>query len=142
MSSVRKNVLVLNYYRAYLAKVPYTIIILKCLICTDFESYPNNSSVIAASITSNGSLEILWPVLSKECLKYSSGVWIRVAISNRLRTQVTSGDLLICTSQVCKKEFTKHLFNCPSPAISNKRKERRLLLYSSQKSHPMSLVCS
>nr|CAH0106919.1 unnamed protein product [Daphnia galeata] len=39
----------------------------------------SNSSVIAASFsTRNESLEINWPVLSAECLKLSSGVWIRV----------------------------------------------------------------
>lgn len=26
----------------------------------------------------NGSLEITWPILSADCLKFSSGVWIRI----------------------------------------------------------------
>jgi hypothetical protein len=40
----------------------------------------SNSSTDAAVVASlfNESLEITWPILSAECIKFSSGVWIRV----------------------------------------------------------------
>lgn len=121
MSLVRKNVLELNY-RAYLAKVPYNIIILKCLFCTDFESYPNNSSVIAASITSNDSLEIIWPVLSKECLKYSSGVWIRVyQIGYELKSPV---ETFLSVPHKCVKKNSQNTYSIvlpPPSSISGKK---------------------
>ncbi|XP_046648599.1 tolloid-like protein 2 isoform X1 [Daphnia pulicaria] len=43
----------------------------------DFNSRLNKSSEISASLT-NDSLELIWSIFSTECLKFSSGVWIRV----------------------------------------------------------------
>lgn len=43
----------------------------------DFNSNLNKSTDIAASLI-NDSLELTWSIFSAECLKFSSGVWIRV----------------------------------------------------------------
>ncbi|EFX72251.1 hypothetical protein DAPPUDRAFT_110979 [Daphnia pulex] len=43
----------------------------------DFNSYVNQSTHVTASLA-NESLEIKWPLYSAACLKFSSGVWIRV----------------------------------------------------------------
>ncbi len=45
---------------------------------TDYNLSANQSTHIKASVLTNESLEITWPILSEECLKFSSGVWIRI----------------------------------------------------------------
>ncbi|EFX82885.1 hypothetical protein DAPPUDRAFT_240714 [Daphnia pulex] len=84
----------------------------------------NNSSAIAASFsTKNESLEIVWPVLSAECLKLSSGVWIRVyQIGNELAKSPVETSLSV--PQKCLKKNSKTTFSIalsPPSSITSKK---------------------
>ncbi|XP_046637860.1 uncharacterized protein LOC124316144 isoform X2 [Daphnia pulicaria] len=84
----------------------------------------SNSSAIAASFsTKNESLEIVWPVLSAECLKFSSGVWIRVyQISNELAKSLVETSLSV--PQKCLKKNSKTTFSIalsPPSSITSKK---------------------
>jgi hypothetical protein len=95
------------------------------IISLDSESnIGNNSSAIAASFsTKNESLEIVWPVLSAECLKFSSGVWIRVyQISNELAKSLVETSLSV--PQKCLKKNSKTTFSIalsPPSSITSKK---------------------
>ncbi|EFX72247.1 hypothetical protein DAPPUDRAFT_227615 [Daphnia pulex] len=44
----------------------------------DLKANQSDAHSIKASVMINGSLEITWPILSTDCIKFSSGVWIRI----------------------------------------------------------------
>ncbi|XP_046456998.1 uncharacterized protein LOC124204036 isoform X2 [Daphnia pulex] len=61
---------------------------------------------IKASVMTNGSLNITWPILSADCLKFSSGVWIRIyqaseGDDNKLPEEATAITALSIPQKCC-----------------------------------------
>lgn len=72
----------------------------------------NNSSLIAASFsTRNESLEINWPVLSAECFKLSSGVWIRVYQINSEIAGKSPVETSLSVPQKCIKKNSRTTYS-------------------------------
>ncbi len=93
----------------------------------DFSSSFNNKSTdvaVAASLLTNESLEITWPIFSTECLKFSSGVWIRVyqqapEVDYKLQPETS-----LYVPQKCLKKKSKASYSIIlSPPSSSKGKK-------------------
>ena len=90
----------------------------------------SNSSVIAASFsTRNESLEINWPVLSAECLKLSSGVWIRIY---QINSEVAKSpvETSLSVPQKCIKKNSRTTYSIALSSPSAKRGKTDPCLFS------------
>jgi hypothetical protein len=85
----------------------------------------SNSSADAAVVASlfNESLEITWPILSAECMKFSSGVWIRVYQQSPEVDYKLQPETSLYVPQKClKKNFETSYSIVLLPSSSNEKK--------------------
>ncbi len=97
----------------------------------DFSSSINKSIdvAVAASLT-NESLEITWPIFSKECMKFSSGLWIRVYQQASESDNKLQPETSLYVPQKCLKKKSKTLFSIVlSPSSSSKGKNISCAFY-------------
>jgi hypothetical protein len=76
------------------------------IVCFFFNSennYINPSGKIEATLGENNSLQIEWTPLSVDCIKFSSGFWIRVYDSSP--KQPSTGENYLAIPQKCLKRF-------------------------------------
>ena len=89
----------------------------------------NQTSTILASLN-NESLEITWPVHSVECLKFSSGVWIRVYQSGDEYNVPVETSSYIPEKCVKKKSKTLHSISLSPPSSSPTLANKDACLFS------------
>ena len=82
------------------------------------EAEINPSGNIKASLGGNNSLEIEWIPRSADCLKFSSGVWIRV-FESKQRQQLPLTDSYLAIPQKCLKRRSNASFSIVLPAASS-----------------------
>ncbi|KAI9558831.1 hypothetical protein GHT06_015620 [Daphnia sinensis] len=77
-----------------------------------------NGSVLTASFTSKESVEINWPTPSAECLKFSTGVWLRIYQSGE--EHKWPAETLLTVPQKCMKKGSKTSYSIvlSPPSIS------------------------
>ncbi|KAK4011020.1 hypothetical protein OUZ56_020140 [Daphnia magna] len=82
-----------------------------------------NGSSLTALFTSKESVEINWPMPSAECLKFSTGVWIRVYQSGDQHKW--PAETLLTVPQRCMKKSSKTLYSIvlspPSISVTGKK---------------------
>lgn len=83
----------------------------------DINSSLNQASKIVASLN-NESLEITWPIQKVDCLKFSSGVWIRVYQSGDEYKLPVETSLYIPQKCLEKKSITLHSISLSPPSPS------------------------
>jgi hypothetical protein len=100
------------------------------LLLTDFSSSFNKSTDVAvvASLT-NESLEITWPILSAECLKFSSGVWIRVYQQASEDETKLQPETSLYVPQKCLKKKSKSSYSIILSPSSSKGKKLSCAYY-------------
>ncbi|XP_046457252.1 uncharacterized protein LOC124204252 [Daphnia pulex] len=88
----------------------------------DFNSYVNQSTHVTASLA-NESLEIKWPLYSAACLKFSSGVWIRIYQQSTENDYKLQPETSLFVPQKClKKNFETSYSIVLLPFSSNEKK--------------------
>ena len=79
----------------------------------------------------NESLEITWPIISTECLKFSSGVWIRVYQQNSEYEHQIQPETPLYVPQKCLKKKSKTSYSVilfpPSSSSSTGKKNSCLI---------------
>jgi hypothetical protein len=92
------------------------------LLLLDFNSSVNQSTHVTASLA-NESLEIKWPLYSAACLKFSSGVWIRIyQQSTEIDYKLQPETSLFVPQKCLKKNFETSYSIVLLPSSSNEKK--------------------
>jgi hypothetical protein len=78
----------------------------------------NPSGKIEATLGENNLLQIEWTPLSVDCIKFSSGVWIRVYDSSQ--KQPSTGENYLAIPQKCLKRRANASFSIALPSSASK----------------------
>ncbi len=85
---------------------------------TEYDDDINPSGKIEATLGENNLLQIEWTPLSIDCIKFSSGVWIRVYDSSQ--KQPSTGENYLAIPQKCLKRRANATFSIALPSSTSK----------------------